>query len=75
MGYDLYFINETKRQLVSAKKTDAAGLEDGTALVRYLSTCKGDTIRIVGEEDPFIERELLADAPTYVSLDLRDYDA
>ena len=57
MGYDYYFINETKKQIVHSKKL-YAGFEAERALVVYLSFCKGDTIRIVGEENALVEKEV-----------------
>lgn len=57
MAYDLFFINETKKQIVGSKKL-YAGFELQDQLLCYLSFCHGDTIRIVGEENELIEKEV-----------------
>ena len=54
MALDYYFINETKKQIVSSKVLDF-GFEDKEALLSYLSQCRGDTIRIVDESDEVID--------------------
>lgn len=54
MGYDLFFVNHTKKQVVGSKRTNN-GFEDSYQLMFYLSCCKGDTIEIMGEEHAFIE--------------------
>jgi hypothetical protein len=73
MGYDFYFINETKKEILSTKVTDTTGLEFGPHLAWYLSRCKGDTLRIVGREDAVVERELLSKSPVYRHVWLEDY--
>ena len=69
MGYDLYFINETKRQIAHSKVLPG-GFEYGAALLAYLSRCQGDTIRIVGEDDALVEAEQFSEAPAYEQIDL-----
>jgi hypothetical protein len=45
-----FFINETKKQVVSCKKL-YGDFEDSPQLLSYLSLCVGDTIRISNNED------------------------
>lgn len=54
MGYQFYFINETKKQVVSSKKL-WGDFEDKYQLLCYLSACVDDTIKIIGESNIFIE--------------------
>jgi roadblock/LC7 domain-containing protein len=73
MGYDLYFINETKKEILSSKLTDTTGLDFAPHIAWYLSRCKGDTLRIAGNEDAFVERELLSASPVYKYVSLENF--
>ena len=53
MSVDLFFINDTKKEVVSSKVI-SSGFEDGQQLMAYLKCCKGDSIRIKGEDDPVV---------------------
>lgn len=57
MGLDIYFINETKKQIVGSKYLQV-GFEDEPFLMAYLACCDGDTIRIVNETNELIESEV-----------------
>jgi hypothetical protein len=65
MGYDIYFINETKKQLFSAKVLNSGDLEDNSSVCKYLSTCVGDTLRIADEGDSAVEEARFSDNPQY----------
>lgn len=57
MAYDHYFVNDTKKQIISSKTLDF-GYERGIELALYLSMCVNDTIRILGEENEFIKKHI-----------------
>lgn len=74
MGYDYFFINETKKQIVGSKVL-YGDFEAKEELLAYLSFCVGDTIRIVGEEDALIEKEVYSiEEGEYKVIRLYDYD-
>jgi hypothetical protein len=50
MGIDIYFINETKKQVVWVKKLFGS-LEISDNIAGYLSFCQGDTIKL-GYDEP-----------------------
>ena len=45
MGIDIYFVNETKKQVVWVKKLFGS-LEISDNIAGYLSFCQGDTIKL-----------------------------
>ena len=54
MSVEIYFVNKTKKQIVSSKRI-FAGFELSELLLAYLSCCVNDSIKIVSETDGFIE--------------------
>lgn len=74
MGFDLYFINETKKQIVGSKKTHMS-FEDKDALLAYLSFCNGDTIKIVGEDHSIVDQEVygLGENKEYTYIPLHEF--
>ena len=59
MSIEMYFINDTKKQVVSSKLL-YADFEDNQQLLCYLSVCQGDTIRLLIEGSEWVE-EFLCD--------------
>jgi hypothetical protein len=57
MSIQIYFINETKKQVVSTKKL-YGNFEDNQQLLCYLSLCAGDTFRTELEGGQWIEKFL-----------------
>ena len=54
MSLEIYFINETKKQVLSTKKL-YGDFEDKQQLLCYLNLCQGDVIRIEFESSTWIE--------------------
>ena len=54
MSIQMYFINETKKQVVSSKKLYGR-FEDDSQLLAYLNLCQGDTIKLEFEHSVFVE--------------------
>jgi hypothetical protein len=54
MSYDIYFINKTKKEIVSSKQT-SDGFEDNSQLIKYLSGCINTEIMIIGESHKFVD--------------------
>jgi hypothetical protein len=54
MSIQMYFINETKKQVVDTKKL-YGDFEDKQQLLCYLNFCQGDTIRTEFENSQWIE--------------------
>lgn len=55
----MYFINETKKQIIDSKKLHF-DFEDSQQLLAYICICQGDTIRTEFQESEFIEDWLYA---------------
>lgn len=74
MGYDLFFVNHTKKQIVGSKNV-FGGFEDGKQLSAYLSMCQGCTFEILGEDSGFIERNVYSSAAPdgYKHIELYQY--
>ena len=54
MSIQMYFINETKKQIISTKKL-FFDFEDSKQLLAYINICQGDTLRTCFEDCQFIE--------------------
>lgn len=54
MGIQMYFINETKKQVVDTKKL-YGDFEDKQQLLCYLNICQGDIIRTEFENSRWVE--------------------
>ena len=54
MSVDTYFVNKTKKQIVSSKQL-FCNFEDKNQLLTYLSQCIGDSIIIMNGDCQFIE--------------------
>ena len=53
MSIETYFINRTKKIVVSSKKI-MGGYEDAQQLLCYLTFCVGDTIKLLGEDSKWV---------------------
>lgn len=57
MGTWLAVVNETKKEIFNKFKLTHRGLDQYTdVLMLYLGSCIGDTLRIVTEDDEFMEQ-------------------
>ena len=54
MSVEMYFINETKKQVLSTKKL-YGDFEDKQQLLCYINLCQGDLIRTEFEDSKWIE--------------------
>lgn len=74
MSFEIYFVNHTKKQIVSSKRL-SGGFEDGDQLLAYLSLCNGDSIDVMGEGSGFIEKNVedLQGKSEYTYLKLWEY--
>ena len=73
MAYSLYFVNETKKQIVSSKKL-YCDFEQINQLSCYLSQCEGDIIRILGQDSTFIEDFICEKHQDYKYISLFEYN-
>jgi len=60
MGIQMYFINETKKQVVDSKKL-YGDFEDKQQLLCYLNLCQGDSFRTEFEDNEWINQFLYGD--------------
>jgi hypothetical protein len=67
MSVNIYFVNETKKQIVETKLL-YGGLEDSDALACYLSFSEGDTIKVMTEYCDFIEKSIMNEEFKYIYL-------
>lgn len=58
MSLNLFFINDTKKQVVDTKQL-FGDFEDKQQLLCYLNMCAGDNIRIRYENDTWVENWLI----------------
>ena len=69
----MYFINETKKQVVDTKKL-YGDFEDKQQLLCYLNLCQGDTIKTEFEHSKWIEDFLYNDLyPEYKQIKLYEF--
>lgn len=50
MGYNIFLINENKKELLRVKTNG----EDSDFVVKYLSDNQGETIKILGEDSDYL---------------------
>ena len=60
MGIQMYFINETKKQVVDTKKL-YGDFEDKQQLLCYLNLCQGDNFRTEFEDSQWIDSFIYGD--------------
>ena len=63
MSIQMYFVNETKKQVVDTKKL-YGDFEDKQQLICYLNLCQGDSFRTEFENSEWIESFLYDDIPS-----------
>ena len=74
MSIQMYFINETKKQVVDTKKL-YGDFEDKQQLICYLNLCQGDRFRTEFENSKWIESFLYDNTPSdYNHIRLYEFD-
>lgn len=74
MSVQMYFVNETKKQVVDTKKL-YGDFEDGQQLLCYLNLCQGDTFRTEFENSSWIESFIYDNKPSdYKHIKLYEFD-
>jgi len=74
MSVQMYFINETKKQVVDTKKL-YGDFEDKQQLISYLNLCQGDRFRTEFENSSWIESFIYENIPSdYQHIKLYEFD-
>ncbi len=73
MAIEMYFINETKKQLLRTKKLYGS-FEDYNQLICYLNICQGDTITSDFEDSEFINDIIYGDDEEYTIINLYEFN-
>jgi len=74
MSIQMYFINETKKQVVDTKKL-YGDFEDKQQLLCYINLCQGDTIRTEFENSSWIENWMYENmCPEYKQIKLYEFE-
>ena len=74
MSIQMYFVNETKKQVVDTKKLYGS-FENGQQLLCYLNLCQGDTFRTEFDNSSWVESFLYDNKPSdYKHIKLYEFD-
>lgn len=74
MSVQMYFVNETKKQVVDTKKL-YGDFEDNQQLLCYLNMCQGDSFRTEFENSEWIESFIYDNIPNdYKHIRLYEFD-